>query len=114
MTIFHLTKWTADRGRLPELEQAIGRALEHVRHDHPSVLSARCWRVRYGDGSAMPQFVWQEEYAGLTAFEEGLQRETTPACAEIWQVIFACALPGTVTTSLWADYSRAGWFERGQ
>lgn len=110
MGVFFVAEWTAVREKLPDLEQAIQHALEHVRRDHPSVGSARCWRKRFGDG--LPGFIWMEEFESQTAMEESERVEFTPECTEVWNAIYACAVPGTVATSLWIDRDREAWFER--
>lgn len=112
MSVFHVAEWTAARERLPELERALDRALEHVRGEHPSVRGARCWRVSYGPGPARPGFVWMEEFESLTACEEAQRLETTGACEEVWAAIHACTMPGTFSTSLWNDQDRPAWFDR--
>jgi hypothetical protein len=110
LSVFFVAEWTAVREKLPDLEQAVQHALEHVRQEQPSVKSARCWRKRFGEG--LPGFIWMEEFESQTAMEESERAESTPACAEVWNAIYACVVPGTYTTTLWIDRDRAAWFER--
>ena len=112
MSVFYVIRWTAIRERLPELEQALARLQDHVRTEHPGIRGARCWRVQWGEEPARPGFVWMEELESLTAIEESDRIEATPACEEVWSAIYACAVPGTVTSGLWRDQQRDGWFER--
>lgn len=112
MSVFYVAQWTAARERLPELERAIERLQEHVRHEHPSVRGVRCWRVQWGGEPARPGYVWMEEFESLTAIDDSDRTESSPACEEVWSAIYACAVPGSVTTGVWRDQAREGWFER--
>lgn len=111
MSVFLVGKWTAQRDRLPEIERAIPTIQEHVRREHPSVRSMRCFRVRTGE-PASPGFIWMEEFENFTAYEESNTSEYTPGCDEVWAPVFAAIVPGTLTWSFYGDQAREGWFER--
>jgi hypothetical protein len=112
MSVFYVVQWTAIRERLPELQQALTRLQEHVRLEHPSVRSARSFRVQWGGEPARPGFIWMEEFESLTAIEESERLESTPACDEVWASIYACAVAGTIMTGLWRSEGQEGWFAR--
>lgn len=111
MSIFLRIQFTAQRDRIAALEQALTGMAAHVKDEHPSVLSAQCLRLRLG-GSALPTFVWMEEFASLTSMEDADHVEHTPGCDKVWNDIYQYVLPGTVHQEIWHDAIRENWYTR--
>ena len=112
MSVFWVAMWTVRPEAVDEHDgQALPQLLEHVRRDHPRVLTARTWNVMWGSEPARPGRVWIEEFASLTAIDELEAKEGTPACKEVWDRIYKLAVPGTFRTAIWTDPFREAWKE---
>jgi hypothetical protein len=112
MSVFYVVQWTAFRDDLPAVEAAIVALHDHVQREHPSIRSVRCFRSQFGGAPARPGFIWMEEFESLTAIDESDRSETTAGCTEVWDAIYARAVPGSVTIELWRDQTRDRWFQR--
>lgn len=111
MSIFLKIQFTAQRDRVADLEQALGRMAAHVKDEHPRVLSTQCLRLHLG-GSALPTFVWLEEFDSLSSMEEADRSEYTPGCDEVWNDIYHYVVAGTAHQEIWRDAIRDRWYTR--
>jgi hypothetical protein len=111
MSVYLKIQFTAERERVADLEQALGRMATHVKDEHPRVLSTQCLRLHLG-GAAQPTFVWMEEFASLSSMEEADRIEYTPGCGEVWNDIYRYVVAGTVHQEIWRDAIRESWHTR--
>jgi hypothetical protein len=109
MSVFWVAQWTVQQDKTKEHEELMMALLQHVRKDHPSVLTSRTWRVRLGAAPATPGRIWMEEYESLTAVDTADRTEGSPACDELWKRVHEMAVPGTFVTSVWVDNHRTNW-----
>ena len=112
MSVYWVAMWTVQSGRLVDHDaQALPALLQHVRSDHPRVLSARTWAILWGSNPARPGRIWIEEFASLTSVDDLDREEMGPACDAVWQAIHELSVPGTFRTAIWTDSLRDAWKE---
>jgi hypothetical protein len=113
MSVYWVAMWTVMPDAIAEHDSnALVLLLDHVRSEHPRVLSARTWTVLWGAEPARPGRIWIEEFASLTSIDELENEEMGPACDAAWQAIHRLAVAGTFRTAIWTDPLRDGWKER--
>jgi hypothetical protein len=110
MAVYWVAMWTVRNESLADHDQkAVPELLEHMRTQHPRVLTVRTWSVLWGSEPARPGRVWMEELASLRSFEELEEKERTEACDQIWDQVHRLSVPGTFRSAIWTDPLRKNW-----
>jgi len=108
MSLYVAIQWSVTEGEEATIENSLGIIRDHIRSEHPGILSARMFR-QFAGGRPHRAYDWWEEYESLTSLE---QQNATPECDAVWLPIREIAVPGSFRQSIWSDAGKAVWLDR--
>ena len=105
MSVYFVAQWAVRETNIEACAMALNVIADHVRQANPEILSVRTYRQLWGP-QPRRSYIWYEEYASLTALEQG---RYTPECDAVWKPIYELAQEGTFFASIWSDPDRTIW-----
>ena len=111
MSVYWVAMWSIGPAHMNEHDHdALPALLDHLKKEHKTILSTRCWFVQWG--AEPPRFgrILMEEFEDLSKMHDFEREEQTKECSELWMKIYSLATPGTFKTAIWSDMIRESWF----